>query len=365
MSWIKMNCDLETHPKVLDMSDELNVEPLHVVGMLYKVWTWAGKYSTDGKLVSDFAKIDRLVNCDGFSKSLEKNSWISKQNGKISFPKWNENNSNSAKKRALESKRSAKNRTKTINNKEVKGKKKSTVFVRLEAYENTESVRFEAYENTETTVPREEKIREEKNRRKDLSPTPSQEKAKFDPSEIELGQGLPVIEKINSLNPRWSQRPLDSVERFTIMESIKVFESIDYELLKRYFIKNPQFASKSRKAFINDCGSTACALADAWQAQAISEKIGTKSRNREPWQLQLQIEDAEKELISINQNLRNWHHVPNPKPGPGRAATVKVLKPDFDAERLRLEKLISDLRREKSETSKNAENATQKASPLS
>lgn len=327
MSWIKMNEGLQDHPKVMAIADELGIDEIHVIGCLYVIWNWVDKHSENGEMRTVSVRLDSYVRTVGFCAAMEKVGWVEKKEGVLVFPRFSENNGKTAKSRALEARRSESNRGKQVKNKDVKES------VRLQTYENTESVRL-------STVPREEKNREEKNRE-----IKREEK-------IELGSGLEVCEKIKSLRPTWGTRSFDAIEQNTIFENSDAFQSLDYKLLTEFFNANPNYASKSRKAFIEDIGSTASQLAMDWQSVKSQIAIDKKAKPKEakplePWQLDQQIDRHQAELTALQNSQKNWHHVPNPKPGPGKAATVKVLKPGPKLWQERLENRISELKQKK------------------
>ena len=50
MAWIKVDQTLVNHNKVLDVSDDLDIEPVKVTGMLVLLWLWALDNAPDGSL---------------------------------------------------------------------------------------------------------------------------------------------------------------------------------------------------------------------------------------------------------------------------------------------------------------------------
>ena len=48
ITWIKMTSELEEKPEVLEMSAILGLPKLHIVGCLWRVWTWFDLHSKDG-----------------------------------------------------------------------------------------------------------------------------------------------------------------------------------------------------------------------------------------------------------------------------------------------------------------------------
>ena len=99
--WIKMRINLDTNPHVLAIAADLGLHPLHVVGMLWKVWAWADSHSLDGNAlrVTDVT-LDRFVDRTGFALSLRKVGWLEGRDGLLTFPRFAEHNGQTAKKRA-------------------------------------------------------------------------------------------------------------------------------------------------------------------------------------------------------------------------------------------------------------------------
>jgi hypothetical protein len=105
--WIKMRSGLHESPKVLAISDELQKPVLHIVGMLWRIWSWADQHSLDGQnLTVSFAALDRMVDCPGIAACLRKIGWIDgRPEGPLSFPRFAEHNGQTAKQRALDQSR--------------------------------------------------------------------------------------------------------------------------------------------------------------------------------------------------------------------------------------------------------------------
>ena len=111
MTWIKVRTNLDTDPRVLAMAAELNVPELHVVGMLWKVWSWADSHSINGNAmcVTDVT-LERFTGVTGFAHALRKVGWLTGGNGLATFPNFDEHNGDTAKKRAQTAKRVTKHR---------------------------------------------------------------------------------------------------------------------------------------------------------------------------------------------------------------------------------------------------------------
>jgi hypothetical protein len=103
--WIPMRIDLAEDPAVISMAEELSVHETHVVGMLHKAWSWANKHTTDGHARSVTGNwLDTYIGVTGFSRAMENANWLDAKNG-LTFPDFDNYNSNGAKQRLLTTKR--------------------------------------------------------------------------------------------------------------------------------------------------------------------------------------------------------------------------------------------------------------------
>ena len=109
--WIKMRANLDTHPKVVTLASTLSTSELHVIGMLWKVWTWADQHSLDGNAVSVTESfLDRMTSATGFAVALRKVGWLDGRDGSLSFPRFAEHNGQTAKTREETNARVARHR---------------------------------------------------------------------------------------------------------------------------------------------------------------------------------------------------------------------------------------------------------------
>lgn len=109
--WIKMRANLDTHPKVVTLASTLDTSELHVIGMLWKVWTWADQHSLDGNAVSVTESfLDRMTSATGFAVALRKVGWLDGRDGSLSFPRFAEHNGQTAKTREETNARVARHR---------------------------------------------------------------------------------------------------------------------------------------------------------------------------------------------------------------------------------------------------------------
>lgn len=110
-----MRVELDFAPKVIGISDALGKPVLHVVGMLWKLWSWADAHSLDGNALSvTEMTLDRIVDCAGFADALRKVGWLEGREGLLSFPRFAEHNGQTAKARALTQKRLQRFRSKKM-----------------------------------------------------------------------------------------------------------------------------------------------------------------------------------------------------------------------------------------------------------
>lgn len=111
IDWIKMRADLRTHPKVVRMASALNADRLRVIGGLHAVWCVFDAHSSDGFLDGYTTEIlDEILGWSGFSAAMASIEWlISLENG-LETPRFDEHNSQSAKRRAMETERKRKER---------------------------------------------------------------------------------------------------------------------------------------------------------------------------------------------------------------------------------------------------------------
>lgn len=111
MPWIKMRSDLDTDPRVIAMATELGIPELHVVGCLYRLWSWADTHTVDGNDlgVTDYT-LDRLTACTGFSVALRNVGWLEGRDCHLSFPRFAEHNGQTAKSRCQTASRVARMR---------------------------------------------------------------------------------------------------------------------------------------------------------------------------------------------------------------------------------------------------------------
>ena len=106
-----MRTNLDTDWRVIEMAGHLGIPELHVVGCLWKLWTWADQHTLDGNAirVTDVT-LDRFTGVTGFAHALRKVGWLEGQDSALSFPRFAEHNGQTAKNRAETNKRVARHR---------------------------------------------------------------------------------------------------------------------------------------------------------------------------------------------------------------------------------------------------------------
>jgi len=110
--WIKVREDLRQDTAVLALAARLSLDEDTIVGKLHRFWSWASANTTDGKLPDvDCKTIDHIVDVAGFADALMNVKWLKrgKKRGLV-IPKFGAHMSHSAKARAGEALRKARQR---------------------------------------------------------------------------------------------------------------------------------------------------------------------------------------------------------------------------------------------------------------
>lgn len=120
--WIKMRTNLDTDPRICELSTALNLPNLYVVGCLWKLWAWADEHTIDGNAVRvTEVTLDRFTGVTGFAAELRKVGWLEGRDSALSFPRFAEHNGQTAKNRALTAKRVAEHKARKGNAETVSG----------------------------------------------------------------------------------------------------------------------------------------------------------------------------------------------------------------------------------------------------
>jgi hypothetical protein len=109
--WIKIDISTPDKPEIDRMATILKLDHDSVVGKCIRVWIWADLQSVDGNALSVTETfLDRLTYCPGFSEALRQVGWLTGREGRLSIPNFDRHNGQTAKNRALTSKRVKKSR---------------------------------------------------------------------------------------------------------------------------------------------------------------------------------------------------------------------------------------------------------------
>jgi hypothetical protein len=104
--WIKMRCDLFTHPKVVRISSALKADKLRTVGGLMSAWSLFDAHSIDGTLEGyTSATLDDHLGWQGFSAAMIAVGWLVDTGESLELPRFDAHNGQSAKRRAQENDR--------------------------------------------------------------------------------------------------------------------------------------------------------------------------------------------------------------------------------------------------------------------
>jgi hypothetical protein len=105
--WIKMRCDLFTHPKVVRISSALKADTLRTIGGLMSVWCLFDAHSIDGNLEGyEPQNLDTHLRWDGFSAAMMSVQWLEYNPAAGLFlPRFDSHNGQSAKRRAQDADR--------------------------------------------------------------------------------------------------------------------------------------------------------------------------------------------------------------------------------------------------------------------
>ena len=110
--WIKMRANIAEDPAVIGIAADLKIDEYSVVGRLQALWSWADGQSRDGHARGVTAEwVNRKVQCDGFAQAMCKFGWLDVDDQGITIPNFDHHNGETAKKRALGTKRKQKQRS--------------------------------------------------------------------------------------------------------------------------------------------------------------------------------------------------------------------------------------------------------------
>jgi hypothetical protein len=166
--WIPMRLDLCDDPAVLEMADIIDQPDEYVVGCLHKVWSWASRNCHDGTVTGvTILSLSRAVKLPTAVAAMAKVGWLTEGKGEdgrpfISFPKWENWLSKSAKARLQNSmnQRNARELKNSQASKEVKERHDSVTELSLSDRDKTVTTEQKSTEEKKkevakaTSVPR-------------------------------------------------------------------------------------------------------------------------------------------------------------------------------------------------------------------
>jgi hypothetical protein len=120
--WIKIEEGMPEKPEVSIIADALGIpDPDTVAGKLVRVWSWATRNcNADGVTnVTAMKLIDRCAGVAGFAQAMQKAGWLDVNGDILTFPNFGRHCSQTAKERALTSKRVTRHRKRECNGESV------------------------------------------------------------------------------------------------------------------------------------------------------------------------------------------------------------------------------------------------------
>lgn len=109
--WIKMRANLAEDPAVLEIAAITGLDRFAVVGRLHRIWAWADAHTEDGNATGvTLAFLNEVSGITGFAEAMVEAGWLETLDKVISFPKFGRHNGQSAKRRALATRRKQKER---------------------------------------------------------------------------------------------------------------------------------------------------------------------------------------------------------------------------------------------------------------
>jgi|688.fasta_scaffold258095_2 hypothetical protein len=111
-TWIKLRTNIFTDARIASIARKLKTDNFGIIGRLCLLWSNADEHTRDGNIKSLTPEIlDSWVGLDGFSEELVSLGWIAFNEHGATLPRFDEHNGQSAKRRAEDSARKAKTRT--------------------------------------------------------------------------------------------------------------------------------------------------------------------------------------------------------------------------------------------------------------
>lgn len=114
--WIKIETSLPRKPEVMQLADILGIDEFAVVGHLVCFWSWVDEnVSQECPVVTGTKRgLDRVAGRDGFAAAMVDVGWLQMEGNEISIPHLDYHLDHSAKTRATEQRKKAKQRAKPV-----------------------------------------------------------------------------------------------------------------------------------------------------------------------------------------------------------------------------------------------------------
>jgi hypothetical protein len=111
--WIKTETHIHEKVEVAMIAEHTGLDLDAVVGKLVRVWAWASRncYADGVTGITALRVIREMTRCETFDEAMAKCGWLHVKGDKITFANFDRHNSQSAKERALASRRMAKKRS--------------------------------------------------------------------------------------------------------------------------------------------------------------------------------------------------------------------------------------------------------------
>jgi hypothetical protein len=109
--WLKWSKGLADRREILVMATKLDISPAEIVVGCFRVWEWADDETEDGNVDGvTLVTVDRFARIDGFADAMVSVGWLRETGSGIEFVNYDHHNSQTAKRRALTSRRVASHR---------------------------------------------------------------------------------------------------------------------------------------------------------------------------------------------------------------------------------------------------------------
>ena len=115
MSWIKLQTSLPKSAKLAVLADALECCEREALGVAMEWFCWLDEQCTDACTGLTGALLDRVMKCPGLCEALEACGWVQRdEQGMVFVVDFDQHNGEGAKKRAMDARRQAKQRTKGV-----------------------------------------------------------------------------------------------------------------------------------------------------------------------------------------------------------------------------------------------------------